>query len=99
MPYMKNGKRDYAREKQWDKENGRYEERAARKRARRAMEREGKVTEGDGKQVDHKRPISKGGSNSTKNLRVTSAKSNMSFSRNKDGSMKSQTSRREGRKK
>jgi hypothetical protein len=40
------------------------------------MEREGKVKKGDGKEVDHKRPLSKGGSNKKKNLRVVSRKKN-----------------------
>lgn len=48
----------------------------------------GKVRKGDGKDVDHKKPLSKGGSNSTSNLRVRSASSNRSFPRNRDGSMK-----------
>ncbi len=61
---------------------------AKRKRLRRAMEKEGRVHKGDGKDVDHKVALSKGGSNSTKNARVTSASANRSFPRNKDGSMK-----------
>ncbi len=43
--------------------------------------------------VDHRRALSKGGSNSASNLRVTTASSNRSFARNKDGSMKSQRSK------
>lgn len=59
------------------------------------MERAGKVRKGDGKDVDHKTPLSKGGTNHSSNLRVVSASENRSFSRNKDGSLKSQRSRRE----
>lgn len=66
--------------------------------ARREMEKAGKVSKGDGKHVDHKTPLSKGGSNDKKNLRVVPASENQSFSRNKDGSLKSQTSRRERKK-
>lgn len=62
------------------------------------MEKAGKVSKGDGKHVDHKTPLSKGGSNDKKNLRVVPASENQSFSRNKDGSLKSQTSRRERKK-
>ena len=40
------------------------------------MEREGKVQKGDNKEVDHKRPLSKGGSNKRSNLRVVSRKKN-----------------------
>jgi len=32
---------------------------------------------GDPRQVDHKKPLKKGGSNSRKNLRVVSAKTNL----------------------
>ena len=62
------------------------------------MEKAGKVSKGDGKHVDHKTPLSKGGSNDKRNLRVVPAKENQSFSRNKDGSLKSQTSKRERKK-
>lgn len=62
--------------------------RAEQNAARRTMERKGLVHKGDGKDVDHKRALSKGGGNSSSNLRVVSAHQNRSFSRNKDGSMK-----------
>jgi 5-methylcytosine-specific restriction endonuclease McrA len=47
-------------------------ERAQRNRNRRVMERSGRVKKGDGKEVDHKRPMSKGGGNGRGNLRVVS---------------------------
>ena len=53
------------------------------------MEKKGLVHKGDGKAVDHIKPLSKGGSpTNTKNLRVVPEKQNDSFSRNKDGSLK-----------
>jgi 5-methylcytosine-specific restriction endonuclease McrA len=58
--------------------------RAARNKARREMEREGLVHKNDGKDVDHKRPLSKGGSTSRSNLRVKSASDNRSYKRNSD---------------
>ena len=58
---------------------------------------EGRVKRGDNKDIDHTRPLSKGGSTSRSNTRVVSQSSNRSFSRNKDGSLKSQTSKREKR--
>jgi hypothetical protein len=61
---------------------------AKRKRVRRALEKAGKVHRNDGKDVDHKKPLSKGGSNSIANTRVVSASTNRSFPRNPDGSMK-----------
>lgn len=96
MPYMTNGKRDYKKEN--EKYNSRPEvikKRVARNAARREAMEDGLVKKGDGKQVDHKTPLSKGGSNDKSNLRVVPASENESFSRNKDGSMKSQTSKRE----
>jgi hypothetical protein len=41
-----------------------------------------------GKDVAHKRALSKGGSNERANLMVMSPSKNKSFKRNKDGSMK-----------
>ena len=41
-----------------------------------------------GQDLDHKKPLSKGGSNTLKNARATSPHDNRSFPRNKDGSMK-----------
>jgi len=50
--------------------------RVMRNKARRVLEKEGKVRKGDGKHVDHKRPLRSGGSNSRSNLRVQSASKN-----------------------
>jgi len=63
------------------------------------MVKKGLAHKGDGKDVDHKTPLSKGGGNNPSNLRVVPATQNRSFSRNKDGSLKSQTSKKEHRKK
>lgn len=52
--------------------------RAARGRARYALMKKGLVRKGDGKDVDHRMPLSRGGSNDTSNLRVESASSNRS---------------------
>ena len=49
---------------------------------------EGKVKKGDGKDVDHKSPISHGGGNERSNLRVRAASKNRSVARNRDGSLK-----------
>ncbi len=61
---------------------------AKRTKLRRAAIKAGKVTRGDGKDLDHRQPLSKGGANTLKNTRVTSPSANRSFKRNKDGSMK-----------
>ncbi len=99
MPYMKNGKRDYKREN--EKYNSRPEQRAARSErtvARNQANASGLTSKGDGKDLDHRVPLSKGGSSSKSNLRAVSASSNRSFSRNANGSLKSQTSKREKKK-
>ena len=91
--------RDYRREV--DNYTSRPEvvkKRVEQNKARRIMEKEGRVSKGDGKAVDHRTPLSKGGTTTRNNLRVVPASSNNSFSRNKDGSLKSQTSKRERRK-
>jgi hypothetical protein len=62
--------------------------RAERNKARRMLEREGVVKKGDGKDVDHKKPLSKGGTTVISNLRAKPASANRSFKRNSDGSMK-----------
>jgi hypothetical protein len=50
--------------------------RSKRNQARRKMEKAGKVSKGDGKEVDHRTPISKGGSNHASNLQVMSRSKN-----------------------
>jgi hypothetical protein len=62
--------------------------RTARNAARREMEKKGVVSKGDGKDVDHKRPIAKGGGNSSGNLRAVPASQNRSFPRTKNAGMK-----------
>lgn len=68
--------------------------REERNKARAKMIKAGKAKKGDGKDVDHITPLSKGGLSQMYNLRTVSASSNRSFSRNKDSSLKSQRSAR-----
>jgi 5-methylcytosine-specific restriction endonuclease McrA len=78
--------RDYKREyRNYQGTEEQKNNRAARGRARYALEKEGRVHKGDGKDVDHKRPLSKGGSNSESNLRVVSKAANRSFPRDSKG--------------
>lgn len=72
----------------YDQEPAVKKKRAARNKARRLMEREGKVQKGDGMDVDHKTPLSKGGKTTPGNLRVVTASANRTYKRNKDHSMK-----------
>lgn len=96
MPWMKDGKRDYKRE--YSKYQGTAEQRAYRSKrtmARNEANASGRTSKGDGKDLDHIKPLSKGGANTKRNTRVVSASSNRSFSRNSDSSVKSQRSKRE----
>jgi hypothetical protein len=52
--------------------------RGQRVKARRMLEKEGAVAKGDGKDVDHKKPLRSGGSTTRSNLRVRSVKANRS---------------------
>jgi len=95
MPSSPNYKRDYKQEWATAKERGEDKDNNARHRARYQLEKEGKVRRNDGKDVGHKRAISKGGGNHRGNLEVQSKSENRSFARNPDGSMKSEKSRKE----
>ncbi len=72
-------KRDYKKEyREYHSKPEQKANRAQRNAARAKMEAEGKVRKGDGKDVDHKRPVSAGGTNARSNLRVTSKSANRS---------------------
>jgi len=85
---MPRNPRDYKKERKYDSKPEVKARRAARNRARYKLMKEGKVSKGDGKDVDHKKPLSKGGSTKRDNLRVTPAKKNRSYSRTKSARMK-----------
>lgn len=89
MPSSPDYERDYAQEKRTSDARGEKPKRAARNRARRVMMKAGMVRKHDGKDVDHKTALSKGGSETARdNLRAMPAPKNRSFRRNPDGSMK-----------
>jgi len=90
MPFMKNGQRSYDRELLWEKEEKpqRVKERSKRNAARALMMEEGRAYKGDGRDVDHKKPLSKGGGNGRGNLRVVAASKNRSVKRKQDGSLR-----------
>ncbi len=88
MPYV-NKPRPYAKEyEQYDGTPAVKKKRAARNKARSMMEKEGLVKKGDGKDVDHKRALSKGGTTIRSNLRVKDASANRSYARKSDHSIK-----------
>jgi len=91
MPSSKNYKRDYDQEYKTQKERGESgtgsdSDNAKRHRVRRLAEKKGIVKKGQ--DLDHKKPLSKGGSNKLSNVRAVSPKKNRSFPRKSDGSMK-----------
>lgn len=91
---MTNGRRDYKREN--EKYNSRPENvraRVERNKARRMMIKAGKAAKGDGKDVDHKKPLSHGGTSSLNNLRSVSRSSNRSFARRRNSSLLNQISK------
>jgi hypothetical protein len=81
MPYV-NKPRPYKKEyEQYDGTEKVKKKRAERNRARRIMMEAGQVKKGDGKDVDHKTPLSKGGKTTKSNLRVKAASDNRSYPR------------------
>lgn len=94
MPSSKNYVRDYDREYELQKKRGESgtgsnSDNAKRKRLRRKALKLGMVKKGQ--DLDHKKALSMGGSNTLKNARAATPHDNRSFPRNKDGSMKSNT--------
>jgi len=84
MPYV-NKPRPYKKEyEKYDGTPAVKKKRAERNQARAEMMKEGKVHKGDGKDVDHKKPLSKGGTTSKSNLRVVSTHDNRSYPRKSD---------------
>lgn len=72
-------KRDYKSEyANYHGQPEQIKKRAERVKARRMLEKTGAVTKGDGKDVDHKKPLRSGGTTTKSNLRVRSMKANRS---------------------
>jgi hypothetical protein len=89
MAYKNKADRDYAAEyKNYDGTPAVKKKRAARNKARAMLEAEGVVSKGDGKDVDHKLPLSKGGKTVRSNLTAVPASANRSYKRKSDGSIK-----------
>ena len=104
MAYTKSP-RPYKREWQLEKKRNEKKSRAARARLRRKVDREGvdannngKADKREGKDLAHKKALSKGGSNKD-GYKVSSKAKNRSFKRNSKGKLVSETSKRERSKK
>lgn len=93
MPYTKSP-RPYKREYQLQKARGEHADRMERQRARRAVDKNGvdrnkngKADRREGKDVAHKKALSKGGSNKH-GYTIQSPSKNRSFRRKSNGAMK-----------
>ena len=86
MPYKNPD--DRAAYPAYDQKPAVKKKRAARNKARSMLEKEGLVHKGDGKDVDHKKALSKGGATTRSNLQVKSATANRSYARKSDHSIK-----------
>lgn len=81
----KGGPKKAAYDKAYGARPEQKEARAQRNAARREAEREGKAHKGDGKDVDHKTPIRKGGTNADSNTRVVDKEDNRGWRKGKRG--------------
>ena len=93
MPYV-NKPRPYKHEYQMQKKREEHPDRMERQRARRAVDKtgadkngNGKADRREGKDIAHKKALSKGGTNKD-GYTIQSVRRNRSFRRNPDGSMK-----------
>ena len=80
--YKRNYKKEY---KNYHGKPKQRRERAARTKAREELIKKGRVKRGDGKDIDHKKPLRSGGSNGLNNLRVRDRSSNRSDNGHKKG--------------
>ena len=88
MPSSKNYVRDMKQERKTQLARGEGEDNRKRKQARRDATKRGMVKPNDGKDVDHKVPLSQGGSNAPGNTRARSPSANRSFPRTSKGAIK-----------
>lgn len=100
MPYTKSP-RPYKKEYQQQLARGEHADRMERQRARRAVDSKGKDTNGngkadarEGKDIAHKKALSKGGTNKDGYI-IQSASSNRSFKRDSKRNLVSETSTKE----
>lgn len=88
MPYKNPKDRKYKNAAKYEDSPQQVKNREGRNTARKKLAKLGKVSKGDGKDVDHITPESKGGKTVMSNLRVESASDNRSFTRNSDHTVK-----------
>lgn len=103
MPYTKSP-RPYKHEYEMQKARGEHKRRMERQRARRAVDKNGKDGNGngkadvrEGKDLAHRKALDKGGSNKH-GVYVTTVAKNRSFKRDSKGNLVSEVSKRERKK-
>ena len=94
MPYKNKADRKYKQAAAYEDTPAQVKNREERNKARAHLMKEGRVSKGDGKDVDHIKPLSKGGASTKSNLKVKSASANRSFSRNSDHTVKRNVSKK-----
>lgn len=88
MPSSKSYVRDSKQERATQLARGEDVDNRKRKTARRLATKLGMVKPHDGKDLDHKVPLSHGGGNTPKNFRVQTPGQNRSFPRTSSGAVK-----------
>ena len=92
MVYKRDYKREYElQKKRGENGTGHNSGNAERHRLRRKAIKEGMISADSPLEIDHKKALVKGGSNSLKNARAVSRHENRSFPRNKKAGMISNT--------
>lgn len=83
MPGKKTSPAQLRAQAKYQKKPSEVKKRVKRNKARRHAIKDGRVKKGDGKDIDHKKPLRSGGSNSKSNTRVRSRSANRSDNGNK----------------
>jgi hypothetical protein len=86
MPYKNKADRPLKKEYQQQLARGEQPKRNARERARYDFDKAG--IDRTGKDIDHVKPLSKGGTNAKSNLKLKAPSANRSFTRNSDHTVK-----------
>lgn len=74
--YKAGAKKRSVQQRKYNSKPKSKKDRAARNKVRRAANASGRTRKGDGKDIDHKKPLRSGGSNSKSNTRVVSKTKN-----------------------
>lgn len=81
----KGGATKAAYDKAYNARPDQVKKREERNAARAKLEKVGKVHKGDGKDVDHKKPLKSGGTNASSNLEVKSQTANRGWRKGQSG--------------